>query len=103
MASSVLYPPIVDNFLPAFVAEDNAVCKVYFSLSKFNSSDDFKTVHVAIYKQDSGLNIVNKEDSNDRYRKYEDYEEYKEVVNEYEEADEVIDCDEYKSYEESYD
>lgn len=68
MASSVLYPPIVDNFLPAFVAEDSAVCKVYFSLSKFNSSDDFKTVHVAIYKQDSGLNIVNKKDSNDRYR-----------------------------------
>ena len=68
MASSVLYPPIVDNFLPAFVAEDNAVCKVYFSLSKFNSRNDFETVHVAIYKQDSGLNVVNKKDSNDRYR-----------------------------------
>ena len=69
MASSVLYPPIVDNYTPAFVANEESVCLIYFSLSKFNASTDFTSAHAAILKQGSGLNVVNKRSNeNDRYR-----------------------------------
>ena len=60
MASSVLYPPIIESYFPAFPASDGE-CSIDFSISKFNASKDFKNVHVVIYKQDSGLNVVNKE------------------------------------------
>ena len=68
MASKVLYPPIVNSYMPAFVAKEGAICRVYFSLSKFNASSDFKTVHVAITKQGSGVSVVNKIDSESHYR-----------------------------------
>ena len=35
MASYVLYPPIVDGYMPSFVAGNSSYCRVYFSLSKF--------------------------------------------------------------------
>lgn len=62
MASMVLYPPILESSYPAFVATEDAVCRIYFSLSKFNASSDFKCAHIAIAKQGSGLNVVNKAD-----------------------------------------
>lgn len=63
MASMVLYPPILESSYPAFVATEDAVCRIYFSLSKFNASSDFKCAHITITKQDSGLNVVNKIDN----------------------------------------
>lgn len=60
MASNVLYPPIVNSYIPAFIANENATCRIYFALSKFNGISDFENCHVSIYKQDSGLNVVNK-------------------------------------------
>ena len=70
MASKVLYPPVVDSYMPAFVAGEGARCRVYFSLSKFNSSSDFKSVHISVIKQGSGTSIVNKENNEQsgRYR-----------------------------------
>lgn len=80
MASKVIYPPIVNSYMPAFVVKkventddpDNigwdGACKVYFSLSKFNSRSDFKSVHVSITKQGSGVSVVNKENNAPRYR-----------------------------------
>ena len=68
MASTILYPPIVESTVPAIIAEENSKCRIYFSLSRFNVSDDIKNAHISIYKQDSGLNIVNKIDSDNRYR-----------------------------------
>ena len=80
MASKVIYPPIVNSYMPAFVVKkventddpDNigwdGACKVYFSLSKFNSRSDFKSVHVSIAKQGSGVSVVNKENNAPRYR-----------------------------------
>ena len=57
MSSKVLYPPILDSYLPAFQASEGK-CKVFFSLSNFNSSTDFKCVHIAVLKQGNGLNVV---------------------------------------------
>lgn len=54
MASTVIYPPIVENYMPAFIAGDDSYCRVYFSLSKFNSSEDFKSVQISIFERDTG-------------------------------------------------
>ena len=51
MASYVLYPPIIDGYMPSFVAGNSSYCRVYFSLSKFNSESDFENVQVSITKQ----------------------------------------------------
>lgn len=57
MASRTLYPAIVDSYMPAFKA-GNTSCRVYFSLSKFNGSSDFTSVHVSVVKQNTGMNVV---------------------------------------------
>ena len=64
MASKTLYPPILDTYMPAFVAKEGATCSVYFSLSKFNSSSDFDSVHISVIKQGSGTSVVNKSNGN---------------------------------------
>ena len=67
MASYTLYPPIVDSSMPAFNA--NGSCRVYFSLSKFNSSSDIGTVQVSIVKQSTGMNVVKLEDNTESEQK----------------------------------
>ncbi|MBQ8206356.1 MAG: hypothetical protein IJZ77_02745 [Bacilli bacterium] len=67
MASLTLYPPIVESSMPAFVANKNAVCRVYFSLSQFNTRNHFKNAQVSVVKQDSGLSVVNRTDG-EHYR-----------------------------------
>ena len=32
-----LYPPVVDTYMPAFIADSPGECRIYFSLSKYNS------------------------------------------------------------------
>jgi hypothetical protein len=78
MASRVLYPPVVNSYMPAFVASvksateteyrNNTYCRVYFSLSKFNASSDFKSVHISVTKQDSGSSVVNTTNGEGRFR-----------------------------------
>ena len=71
MASTTLYPPIVDSYTSAFIASgDSAYCRVYYSLSKFSSSvDNIKSIHFSIAKQSSGQSVVErKESENGRYR-----------------------------------
>lgn len=73
MASRTLYPAVVDSYVPAFKVNKTSghsggEQNFYFSLSKYNGSSDFDCIQVAINKQDTGLNVVNKEDSNERYR-----------------------------------
>ena len=67
MASRVLYPPIVDSYMPAFNANDKA-CRIYFSLSKFNSSTDMTSVQATVVKQSTGMSVVNTTDGDNRYR-----------------------------------
>ena len=59
MANLALYPPIVDSYTPAFIAGEEAICRVYFSLSSFNIRSDFETVQATVVKQDSGISVVN--------------------------------------------
>lgn len=46
-----LYPPIVGTYQPAFVR--NETCKVYFSLSNYNSYEDIKNAQVIVNYQKS--------------------------------------------------
>lgn len=69
MASSVLYPPIVNDYASAFIAAEDSICRIFFSLSKFNASTDFTSAHCSILKQGSGANMVNRrENEENRFR-----------------------------------
>lgn len=69
MASKTLYPALLDAYMPAFRA-GNTACRVYFSLSKFNGSSDFTSVHASVIKQSTGMTVVKLTDDevNNRYR-----------------------------------
>lgn len=54
-----LYPPILNTYQPAFV--ENSPCRIYFSLSKFNSLEDIQNVQVAVRNQRSNANVLNKQ------------------------------------------
>lgn len=45
-----LYPPIVNTYMPAFLAD--GTCRIYFSLSQYNTKADIKNVQVTLRKQD---------------------------------------------------
>ena len=75
MASTVLYPAIVNSTMPAFdvlpVGDirrlNGNYCRIYFSLSKFNSTSDFSSVQVSIRKQSTGENVVNTQDNSENH------------------------------------
>lgn len=52
-----LYPPIVGTYIPAFIA-DEGVCRVYFSLSKFNVVEDIANVQITIRNQFTNLSVL---------------------------------------------
>lgn len=71
MASTELYPPIVDSYTAAFTI-DKGICRVYYSLSRFSSISikDIQSIHFSVVKQDTGINVINPNDDKDngRYR-----------------------------------
>ena len=72
MASRVLYPPIIADYVPTFVgSETSGSINIPFSLSKFNVSTDINSLHVTITKQSNGASVVNDVDdvNNNRYRR----------------------------------
>lgn len=68
MASYTLYPPVVENYIPAFLLSDNKIT-IQFSLSNLNSLNYFTSVHAVVYDAKAGKSIVNLSDSEDHYRK----------------------------------
>lgn len=59
MASSILYPPTINSYLPAFLTKQN--CRVYFSLSRMSAqSTKIKSIHVSVTNQQTGVSVVNK-------------------------------------------
>ena len=64
MASKVLYAPVIDSYMPAFIgSESSGACDVCFSLSKFNGSVDIEGIQVSIAKQGNGMTVINPVDS----------------------------------------
>ena len=67
MASTVLYPPLIDSYIPAF--DKNKDCQINYLLSKASSSNiPIKGIHISVVKQNTGENVVNKEDDMDKGR-----------------------------------
>lgn len=68
MASTTLYPPLVDSTSDAFIS--NGKCRIYYSLSKYSSSasGSIKSIHISVIRQSSGISAVNKTNSQTRYR-----------------------------------
>lgn len=57
---SSLYPPIVDTYMPAFVINAlGGTCKIYFSLSKFNTASEIKSVWVTVNNQYTNESVIN--------------------------------------------
>lgn len=52
-----LYPPIISSWMPAFVRTTS--CKIYFSLSTYNSIKDIKNVQVVVSNQNTNLSVLN--------------------------------------------
>ena len=65
MATINLYPPMVDTYMPAFLigSRDSVkdTCRVYFSLSLYNSASDIANVQVIISDQDTNVSVLNTE------------------------------------------
>lgn len=74
MANINLYPPVLENTLPAFLVtnNDDSYCRVYFSLSKLSTYEgSIKSIHASVINQRTGQSVVKKVDnpSKQRYRK----------------------------------
>ena len=58
-----LYPPIVDTYVPAFLTDsgtDKDICRIYFTLSQFNTMGDIENVQVTVRSQYTNLSVLNK-------------------------------------------
>ena len=53
-----LYPPICDTYMPAFLIDNADGCRVYFSLSAFNSLSDIKNVQVTVRNQATNASML---------------------------------------------
>lgn len=51
-----LYPPITSTYLPAFVR--TTACKIYFSLSNYNTTNEIKNVQIVISNQNTNLTAL---------------------------------------------
>ena len=63
---STLYPPIVDTYMPAFLINSGDIekdtCRIYFSISPYNSLEDIENVQVSIRYQNTNTSALNKTD-----------------------------------------
>lgn len=58
-----LYPPIVDTYVPAFLIDsgtDKDICRIYFTLSQFNTMEDIENVQVTVRSQYTNLSVLSK-------------------------------------------
>ena len=51
-----LYPPVIASYMPSFIHTDD--CKVYFSLSSYNSRSDIAYVQYTILHQNTNFNAI---------------------------------------------
>lgn len=59
-----LYPPVVDTYAPAFLVGSSDIqkniCRVYFSISLYNSLNDIKNAQVTVANQNTNLSVLDK-------------------------------------------
>jgi hypothetical protein len=58
-----LYPPIIDTIMPAFLINSANIqknkCRIYFSLSMFNSLSEIENVQISVRDQNTNLCALN--------------------------------------------
>jgi hypothetical protein len=53
------YPPVLSTYMPAFIADaDDSLCKVYFSISDYNSIGDIKNAQITVLNQNTNLTVL---------------------------------------------
>ena len=54
------YPPLIDTYMPAFVVSNvgAGTCRVYFSISEYNSLSDIKNAQITISNQNTNLSVL---------------------------------------------
>jgi len=59
VATTNLYPPVLDTYMPAFVINgNNTSCKIYFSLSEYNNISEIANAQVTISNQYNNLSVL---------------------------------------------
>lgn len=57
---STLYPPIVLTYQPTFTIGTSEVCRIYFSISAFNSKEKILAVQLSLTSQKTNASVLNK-------------------------------------------
>ena len=57
-----LYPPIVDTYMPAFLVTTTEGCRVYFSISLYNTREDIMNAQVVVTDQLTNTSVLNETD-----------------------------------------
>lgn len=63
-AINALYPAVIETYMPAFLIDSGDIekdmCKVYFSISQYNSFSDIVNAQVSVRNQNTNLSVLNK-------------------------------------------
>ena len=63
-ATNALYPALIETYMPAFLIdsgdEEKDICKVYFSISQYNSFSRIANAQVSVRNQNTNLSVLNK-------------------------------------------
>lgn len=55
-----IYPPVVSPFAPNFVIGSLKGCRIYFSISAYNSIGDYVDAHITVVRQSDNINALDK-------------------------------------------
>ena len=69
-AINALYPALIETYMPAFLIDsgdtEKDICKVYFSISQYNSFSRIANAQVSVRNQNTNLSVLNKVPSKSR-------------------------------------
>ena len=60
VGSNNIYPPIVTSFAPNFVIGSEKGCRVYFSISTYNSIGEYQDIHISVTKQSDNISALSR-------------------------------------------
>ena len=59
-----LFPPVCDTYMPAFLINSGNTlkdtCRVYFSISLYNSFSDIKNAQITVVNQNTNISVLDK-------------------------------------------
>ena len=62
-ATNALYPAVIETYMPAFLIDsgdiEKDICKVYFSISQYNSFSDIVNAQVSVRNQNTNISVLN--------------------------------------------